>query len=110
MAPAIHPLVLLFASIFTSNILLSNFLGMCSFISISKDIIRPFYQDKAERAVELVRKQLAGYPVAIHKPEGAFFLWLWFEGLPIIECSVEDPVGEGEAVIEALLAEIENAA
>lgn len=32
-----------------------------------------------------------------------------FEGLPSIECSVEDPVGEGEAVIEALLAEIENA-
>lgn len=38
MAPDIHPLVLLVASIFTSNILLANFLGMCSFISISKDI------------------------------------------------------------------------
>ncbi len=29
---------LFFASVFTSNILLSNFLGMCSFIAISKDI------------------------------------------------------------------------
>lgn len=38
MAPDIHPIVLLFASIFTSNILLANFLGMCSFISISKDM------------------------------------------------------------------------
>ncbi|HAS79552.1 MAG TPA: NADH:ubiquinone reductase (Na(+)-transporting) subunit E, partial [Fusobacteriaceae bacterium] len=38
MAPDINPLVLLFASIFTSNILLANFLGMCSFISISKDM------------------------------------------------------------------------
>jgi len=38
MAPEINPIVLLFASIFTSNILLANFLGMCSFISISKDI------------------------------------------------------------------------
>ena len=38
MSPAINPIVLLFASIFTSNILLANFLGMCSFISISKDI------------------------------------------------------------------------
>lgn len=37
MIPAINPVVLFFASIFTSNILLSNFLGMCSFISISKD-------------------------------------------------------------------------
>lgn len=35
--PDINPFVLLFASIFTSNILLVNFLGMCSFIAISKD-------------------------------------------------------------------------
>ncbi len=37
LAPNINPWVLLFASVFTSNILLSNFLGMCSFITISKD-------------------------------------------------------------------------
>jgi Na+-transporting NADH:ubiquinone oxidoreductase subunit E len=37
MSPQIAPLTLFFASIFTSNILLANFLGMCSFISISKD-------------------------------------------------------------------------
>jgi fructose-specific PTS system IIB-like component len=29
-----------------------------------------------------------------------------FAGLPVIECSVEDPIGEGEAVIDALIAEI----
>ncbi|MGJ8454677.1 NADH:ubiquinone reductase (Na(+)-transporting) subunit E [Pseudothermotoga sp. U03pept] len=34
----IDPITLLFASIFTSNILLANFLGMCSYISISKDL------------------------------------------------------------------------
>jgi len=33
----INPITLIFASIFTSNILLSNLLGMCSFISISKE-------------------------------------------------------------------------
>ncbi len=37
MTPLINPVTLFFACIFTSNILLSNFLGMCSFISISKD-------------------------------------------------------------------------
>ncbi|HUW69387.1 MAG TPA: Rnf-Nqr domain containing protein [bacterium] len=37
MIPLINPITLFFASIFTSNILLSNFLGTCSFISISKD-------------------------------------------------------------------------
>lgn len=36
-APLVNPLVLFFASILTSNILLSNFLGTCSFIAISKD-------------------------------------------------------------------------
>lgn len=35
--PSVGPFTLFFASIFTSNILLSNFLGMCSFIAISKD-------------------------------------------------------------------------
>jgi Na+-transporting NADH:ubiquinone oxidoreductase subunit E len=36
-APAINPMILFFAAIFTSNILLANFLGMCSFIAISRD-------------------------------------------------------------------------
>lgn len=52
-------------------------------ISISNDIIRPFYQDKADQAVDLIRRQFAGCEFAIHKPEGAIFLWLWFPGLPI---------------------------
>ncbi len=52
-------------------------------MDISKHVIRPFYQDRANRAVELVRRALAGFPFAIHRPEGAIFLWLWFPGLPI---------------------------
>ncbi len=38
----INPFVLFFASIFTSNILLSNFLGMCSYLSVSKEIESSF--------------------------------------------------------------------
>lgn len=34
----IHPLVIFFASIFTSNMIFSNFLGMCSFVAVSKEI------------------------------------------------------------------------
>ncbi len=37
MTATLHPFTLLFASIFTSNILLANFLGMCSFIAISRE-------------------------------------------------------------------------
>jgi len=34
----INPFFLFVASIFTSNILLTNFLGMCSYLSVSKDV------------------------------------------------------------------------
>ena len=34
---SINPLTLLFAAIFTNNILLTNFLGLCPFLSISRE-------------------------------------------------------------------------
>lgn len=34
----INPMVIFIASIFTSNMILANFLGMCSFIAVSKEI------------------------------------------------------------------------
>lgn len=34
----INPIVILFAAIFTNNILLSNYLGMCSFLSVSREV------------------------------------------------------------------------
>ena len=52
-------------------------------ISLSNDVIRPYYLDKANRAVDCLRRELEGCEYAIHKPEGAIFLWLWFPGLPI---------------------------
>ena len=52
-------------------------------IDISRSTIRPFYKKKMERAVEVVRKEFTGVPCRIHKPEGAMFLWLWFEDMPI---------------------------
>jgi len=52
-------------------------------MTISNDIIRPFYLDKAKRAVDCIRRELAGYDFRIHRPEGAIFLWLWFPGLPV---------------------------
>lgn len=37
-SPDISPFMLFIAAIFTGNILLTNFLGLCSFLAISKDI------------------------------------------------------------------------
>ncbi|NLB22517.1 MAG: NADH:ubiquinone reductase (Na(+)-transporting) subunit E [Clostridium sp.] len=36
-APEISPIVIFFASIFTSNMILANFLGMCSYLSVSSE-------------------------------------------------------------------------
>jgi valine--pyruvate aminotransferase len=45
--------------------------------------IPEFYRQRAELAAQHFRLRLDGLPFRIHKPEGAFFLWLWFEGLPV---------------------------
>ena len=52
-------------------------------LALGRDVIRPHYSGRAERAVDRLRAGLGGYDVRIHKPEGAFFLWLWMPGLPI---------------------------
>ena len=51
---------------------------------VSAETIQPFYRKKADRAVAQLREEIGDeIPMRIHKPEGALFLWLWFEGLPI---------------------------
>jgi valine--pyruvate aminotransferase len=52
-------------------------------LSLAHEHVRPFYQGRAQAAADAFREQLRGLPFRIHKPEGAFFLWLWFEGLPV---------------------------
>ncbi len=52
-------------------------------LRVSRDIIRPFYESKCEQALEWIREDLAGLSYRVHKPEGTFFFWLWFAGLPI---------------------------
>ncbi len=52
-------------------------------LSLSREVIRPWYRERMERAVALCHRQLEGLDYRIHRPEGAMFLWLWFPGLPI---------------------------
>jgi valine--pyruvate aminotransferase len=52
-------------------------------VALCRSSIQPFYRAKAQHALDRLRAALAGVPFRIHKPEGAFFLWLWFPGLPI---------------------------
>lgn len=66
---------------------------------ISREIIQPFYQRKMEKAVAVVKKEFAGIPCRIHKPEGAMFLWLWFEGLPISSLELYRQLKENGALV-----------
>lgn len=50
---------------------------------LSDTVIQPFYHGQAALAIQLLQKEFANCPVKIHKPEGAIFLWVWFEDLPI---------------------------
>ncbi len=50
---------------------------------LCREVIRPYYQARADEAVEWLRDDCGDLPLRIHRPEGAFFLWLWFPGLPV---------------------------
>jgi valine--pyruvate aminotransferase len=52
-------------------------------LTLTREHVTPFYRERAHKAVCAFRLALGDLPYHIHKPEGAFFLWLWFEGLPI---------------------------
>ena len=45
--------------------------------------VTPFYRTRSQQSVDWFREAMGDLPYHIHKPEGAIFLWLWFEGLPI---------------------------
>ncbi len=52
-------------------------------LPLCHDEILPFYQKRVQLAIKLIQEKIGDVRLHIHKPEGALFLWLWFEGLPI---------------------------
>lgn len=53
-------------------------------LSLSRDVIRPYYLEKSRQAQRWLADAFGDQvPYRIHRSEGALFLWLWFEGLPI---------------------------
>ena len=59
-------------------------------MTISQELIKPYYQSLAQTAEEWVWEALGGTPFYLHKPEGAFFFWLWFKDIPINCGSIYD--------------------
>ncbi len=52
-------------------------------LRLSRDVIRPFYRRRMEKAVDALHDSFSGLDYMIHTPEGAMFLWLWLKELPI---------------------------
>ncbi|MES2823971.1 MAG: valine--pyruvate transaminase [Pseudomonadota bacterium] len=60
-----------------------NLLQDGKILTLSRDVVAPFYRDRMQQAVALFKYHLGDLSYYIHKPEGAIFLWLWFKELPI---------------------------
>jgi len=52
-------------------------------LRLSETVIKPFYLERVNQTIAIIRRYLSEDRCLIHKPEGAIFLWLWFKDLPI---------------------------
>ncbi len=53
-------------------------------LRLSNEVVQPFYREKSEQAQAWVEEFFAdALPYRVHRREGALFLWMWFEDLPI---------------------------
>jgi len=55
-----------------------------SLYDLSRSVIRPYYEKKSRQAVAWLMQALdPTLPYRIHVSEGALFLWIWFDHMPI---------------------------
>lgn len=52
-------------------------------LRLSETVIKPFYYQRVQQTIAILRRYIPQERCLIHKPEGAIFLWLWFKDLPI---------------------------
>ncbi|MGB5709032.1 MAG: valine--pyruvate transaminase [Arenicellales bacterium] len=63
--------------------LITNIMASGEILHLCQNIVKPFYRNRSDNTIGLVDQLMSDLPVRIHVSEGAIFLWLWFEGLPI---------------------------
>ena len=64
-------------------LLAQQLLNSGQLIDLAENNIQPYYHSRLEQAMHWLDVALDGTPYRIHVAEGAFFLWLWLEGLPV---------------------------
>jgi len=50
---------------------------------LCREVVRPHYAARCRQAIDWLRAACTDLPLVIHRPEGAFFLWVWFPELPV---------------------------
>ncbi|MCG2838006.1 valine--pyruvate transaminase [Photobacterium sp. WH77] len=66
----------------------NHILNKNELFKLSESVIKPYYAKKAQFAMELLLNSIKDSRFRIHKPQGAIFLWLWFDELPISTMSL----------------------
>lgn len=53
-------------------------------LELSNTVVKPFYVEKSEKAQDWVKEFFDdALPYRVHLSEGALFLWIWFEDMPV---------------------------
>lgn len=69
-------------------------------LSLSENLIRPFYLKKSKVAQAAALEIFAErFPWHMHRSEGALFLWLWFPGLPITSAELYQRLKTREVLV-----------
>jgi len=68
-------------------------------LRFSQLLIKPYYQEKVEHAVDVIHREFDGLNYYIHKPEGAMFLWLWIPELPITSDDLYERLKEKNVLV-----------
>ncbi len=71
------------ASSSTGPALVHELIRSGQLVDVAREVIRPYYAERMRESLTTLLSALDGLPCRVHKPEGAFFFWLWCEGLPI---------------------------
>ncbi|MFT4874899.1 valine--pyruvate transaminase [Congregibacter sp.] len=70
-----------------------------SLLQLCRQQIQPYYGERRRLAIRAVETARGDLPVWIHKPEGAFFLWLWCENLPIDSFTLYERLKERGVIV-----------
>ncbi len=68
-------------------------------IRLGRAVIRPFYERKMQAVLERIHACFRGLDYHVHKPEGAFFVWLWFPHLPITNQQLYERLKERNVLV-----------